>query len=270
MLMRNPYVAFGAACAFGLGAALFAGHWIQGRAAATEQALNAGSPVVVANAEISFGERIRPGDVKLLTWPQGNVPEGTFGSVDEVVGKFTNQKLLPGEVLLHQRIVQQLAGSSLAGEIEPTMRAVSVRVNDVIGVAGFLLPGNRVDVLGTRMAEDRRAITHTLLQNLKVLAVDQTVQSEKSQPVVVRAVTLEMNPSQAELLVQATQEGTVQLALRNPVDASVMETLPEQAHAAASRNAATAPVRSAQAKKPSQPVITVIRQTRMADAEVKS
>ena len=97
------------------------------------------------------------------------------------------------------------------------MRAVSVRVNDVVGVAGFLLPGNHVDVVAAyRDGPDTRS--ETVVQNVKVLAVDQTASTDKNEPVVVRAVTLEVTPADAEKLVLAEQRGAIQLALRNPPD----------------------------------------------------
>ena len=98
------------------------------------------------------------------------------------------------------------------------MRAVTVRVDDVVGVAGFLLPGNHVDVVAARMHNDtQRAEAETVLRNLNVLAVDQTASQDKDQPVVVRAVTLEVTPKQAEVLVRAREEGKIQLTLRNPL-----------------------------------------------------
>ena len=99
------------------------------------------------------------------------------------------------------------------------MRAMTVRVDDVVGVAGFLLPGNRVDVVAARKLQGSdRAITETILFDINVLAVDQTSSQDKNEPVVVRAVTLEMTPQQAEVLVRAREEGRIQLTLRNPTD----------------------------------------------------
>ena len=98
------------------------------------------------------------------------------------------------------------------------MRAVTVRVDDVVGVAGFLLPGNTVDVLASRKFASKRAITETILRNIKVLAVDQTASADDNEPVIVRAVTLEMLPRQAEELFRARTEGTIQLTLRNPLE----------------------------------------------------
>jgi pilus assembly protein CpaB len=97
------------------------------------------------------------------------------------------------------------------------MRAVSVRVNDVVGVAGFLLPGNRVDIVAAyRDGQETRS--ETVVQNVKVLAVDQTAATDEDEPVIVRAVTLEVTPADAEKLVLAEERGAIQLALRNPLD----------------------------------------------------
>lgn len=100
-------------------------------------------------------------------------------------------------------------------------RAISVRVDDVVGVGGFLLPGNRVDVLATKRTDGsgNNAVSKTILENLRVLAVDQTAGTDKTQPVVVRAVTLEMTTAEAETLVTAQTEGKLQLTLRNPLNA---------------------------------------------------
>ncbi len=114
-------------------------------------------------------------------------------------------------------ITNKTAESGISSIIAPNKRALTVRVNDVIGVAGFLLPGNHVDVIASQ-SKNNRTHTHTILRNLKVLAVDQSASADKEKPVVVRAVTLEVTPKQAERLVRATEEGSVQLALRNPND----------------------------------------------------
>jgi pilus assembly protein CpaB len=271
MLLRSPYVSLGLAVVFGLGAALFASRWLSGRMAAAEDGLGS-TPVVVAAVEISFGARIRPEDLRAVAWPKDSVPEGAYRNADEVAGKYASAKLVPGEVVLRSRALSEVGGSALSGLIEPNKRAITVRVNDVIGVAGFLLPGNRVDVLATRV-DDRRATTRTLLQNLKVLAVDQTqgAQADQDRPVVVRAVTLEMDPGEAEQLVAATEEGSVQLALRNPEDLTVARA-PERIAAAAPKaavvRAARAPARAQSTAGPARDAVTVIRQTQVARSPV--
>jgi len=103
-------------------------------------------------------------------------------------------------------------------------------VDDVVGVAGFILPGNKIDILATKMDRTaNKAATRTLLQNIKVLAVDQEASQEKEKPAIVRAVTLELKPDQAEIMVQAMQEGTIQLTLRNPLDSVVEDKVVEVA-----------------------------------------
>src|ERR1700686_4217002 len=111
--------------------------------------------------------------------------------------------------------------SALAANIAKDKRAVTVRVDDVIGVAGFLLPGNRVDVVATRK-DDRTSVipSETILNNIKVLAVDQSAAANSNEPVVVRAVTLEVTPEEAETLLKGKAAGSIQLALRNPLDES--------------------------------------------------
>ncbi|MEQ1438730.1 Flp pilus assembly protein CpaB [Fontimonas sp. SYSU GA230001] len=275
MALRRSTLPTVLALLLGVVAAVLAARWMQQRLAAVESARSSTTAVVVAAKTIPFGERIREGDVKTVAWPTMELPSDSFSDPTQVVGRFANQKFLPGEMILKPRVVEQSAGNLLSTMIEPNMRAVTVRVNDVIGVAGFLLPGNRVDVLATRMNEQRRAETRTLLQNLRVLAVDQTTaQAGKDEPVVVRAVTLEMSPEQAELLVSATEEGTVQLALRNPDDTSVAvrpappSTIPLEEPPPAA--AAPAPaVRRAAAPKapPPKDTVTVIRQAQTSEAE---
>jgi pilus assembly protein CpaB len=125
--------------------------------------------------------------------------------------------VMRGEILMRDRFSAHEGGSTLAALVQQGMRAVTVRVDDVVGVAGFLLPGNRVDVLATRVETNRRATTETILRNLRVLAVDQTAATDRNDPVIVRAVTLEMTPAQSEELVRAKEEGRIQLTLRNPL-----------------------------------------------------
>lgn len=280
MALRKSVVPTVAALVLGVAAAVFAARWMQDRLADVESSRSGTVPVVVAATEIPFGERIKATDVKTIAWPQAQRPADSFADPSLVVGRFTNQKLLAGEMVLKQRVVSESTGNLLSTLIEPDHRAVSVRVNDVIGVAGFLLPGSRVDVLATRKDNNRRAETRTLLQNLKVLAVDQTTAQEgKDEPVVVRAVTLEMRPDQAEQLVSATEEGSVQLALRNPEDRS-MATSPVPPPPPANLVAVTPPAAAATkatttrkaAPKPSKPAaetVTVIRQAQTSEIEAR-
>lgn len=266
MGLRKSWLPLLVAVLMGLAAAAVAQNWMKGRIAAVEAERRNGIPVVIAVREIPFGEKIQAGDLVVIGWPHEHVPEGVFADPAELLGKVANQRIVAGEPILRARAVQMGGGSSLAALIEPNMRAVTVRVNDVIGVAGFLLPGNRVDVLATRQQDQqRRAQTRTLISNVKVLAVDQTAVAEKDKPVVVRAVTLEVDPRQAERLVQATEEGTVQMALRNPDDGSRVES-PEEVVVTPEVEKTVRPRRKV-ASTPEPPAgpppVTVIRQTQV-------
>ena len=210
---------FFVALLLGISAAWLANNWVEDRIRPGSD--TAGTPVVVAALDIPFGQKIEQAQVKVVEWPSGNTPKGAFSDPLLLEGRIAKQSFLPGEVILEERVVEHLGGSTLASIVEPNKRAVTVRVNDVIGVAGFLLPGNRVDILTTRQRGDR-AVTETILQDVKVLAVDQTASTDKDRPVVVRAVTLELTPAEAELLVKATAEGSLQLTLRNPLDSELV------------------------------------------------
>lgn len=199
-------------------AAFMANGWIQGKATVDTAAGGDSTLFVYAAArEIPYGKSVDPSYLKKIAWPANSLPEGVILASEDLEGKFVNQTILPGELLMDARVVEKLTGSRLSAVVTPNKRAISVRVNDVAGVAGFLLPGNRVDVLATRM-EDRRAVTVKLLQNIRVLAVDQKANPAKDDPIVVRAVTLESDLDQAAMLASATEEGTIQLVLRNPDD----------------------------------------------------
>jgi pilus assembly protein CpaB len=154
----------------------------------------------------------------------GSEPAGTFHDLASVEGKVTRASLIKGEILLGERFADAGAGSTLAAVVDKNMRAVTVRVDDVVGVAGFLLPGNRVDVVSA-YKEGQETKSETVLQNVRVLAVDQTAATDKNEPVVVRAVTLEVAPKDAETLVRAKQRGSIQLTLRNPLDNTVEQSV---------------------------------------------
>ncbi len=200
------------------GAALIAMSWMEQQSDEHDALVEAGQ-VVVAALQIPFGTTVQASDLRVMRLPPDSVPPGSFNDIENVVGRVSNQVIYAGEILHEGRVAEHLGGSALAALLDPGMRAMSVRVDDVVGVAGFLLPGNRVDVVSSRRNGSRDSIeSKTVLQNLKVLAVDQIASQERDGPVIVRAVTLEVAPTQAETLVKATQEGKVQLTLRNPLD----------------------------------------------------
>ncbi|MDP9783879.1 Flp pilus assembly protein CpaB [Pseudomonas fluorescens] len=208
----------GVSLVMGLGAAWMADSWLSARLNATpDDHLRS---VVVATVEIPFGQMVEAQQVTTVRMPMDTIPDDAFNSSEQAVGKIATFDILRGDIVRGARLSEHLGGSTLASLIAPDKRAISVRVDDVVGVGGFLLPGNRVDVLATKTtsAGSNSAMSRTLLENLRVLAVDQTAGTDKTQPVVVRAVTLEMSATEAEALVTAQTEGKLQLALRNPLN----------------------------------------------------
>lgn len=191
---------------------------------ANHQATPGTVPVAIARSDIPFGTKVEASHVAVIQMLEGTAPTGTFPTVAAVEGKVARSSIMKGEILLEGRFTAEGEGSTLSTVIAENMRAVSVRVNDVVGVAGFLLPGNYVDVVAA-YRDGPQTRSETVVQNVKVLAVDQTASTDKNEPVVVRAVTLEVTPADAEKLVLAEQRGSIQLALRNPRDSAVVAML---------------------------------------------
>ena len=217
MKRKGIFAMFAISLMMALGAAVIAMNWMQEQGG--DERLADASQVVVAALQVPFGTTVQASDLKIVHMPREVVPPNSFNDVASVVGRVSNQVIYPGEIVLEGRVSEHMGGSALAALLDPGKRAMSVRVDDVVGVAGFLLPGNRVDVVSTRRNGNRNDVeSRTVLRNLKVLAVDQIAGQERDGPVIVRAVTLEVDPRQAEILVQATQQGKVQLTLRNPLE----------------------------------------------------
>ena len=200
-------------------AAMSANRWMSSQLAEVETDM---VEVIAASADIPFGVSIDASQIKRIPLPSGSAPEKAFTDPQQVIGRVATTPLYKGEILVDGRVAEHLGGSALAAAIPEGKRAITVGVDAVVGVAGFLLPGNRVDLLTTR---DGR--TRTVIQNLKVLAVDQTASPNKTDPVLVRAVTLEVTPAQAEEI--ASLGGSVRFTLRNPLDQRAIDTVVAEA-----------------------------------------
>ena len=218
MVKRRGVVLIFLSLLMAVGAAFVANNWIVARVMPDNESGQDSAQIVAAAMPIPFATKVEERHLKLIEMPEGLAPDGFFTSLEEIVGKVSTTSISRGEILVAERFRTHTTGSTLAALVNTNMRAVTVRVDDVVGVAGFLLPGNTVDVLASRKVAQKRAITETILKNIKVLAVDQTASAETNEPVIVRAVTLEMEPKQAEILFQARTEGTIQLTLRNPLE----------------------------------------------------
>lgn len=177
-------------------------------------------PVVVAVQPLGVGAVIGTDAVKLVNLAENAVPKTSFSKLEDVVGRAVNNPILIDEPVLEGRLALRGSGPGVAPLIPSGMRAVAIRVNDVVGVAGFVLPGMKVDVLVTgRPPNSAETVTTTVLQNVTVVSAGQTIQTDgKSQAINAPVVTLLVSPEQAEALTLANNEGRIQLALRNSVD----------------------------------------------------
>ena len=198
------------------GAAWMANNWLAARAAPAA----ANTQILTATMNLPVGTKIESRHVGKITMIPGQEPSGSFHDFREIDGKVTMVNVPTGQFLMASMFAKEGEGT-LSSVVSPDKRAVTVRVDDVVGVAGFLLPGNRVDVVATRKDDRTSVITsETILSNIKVLALDQSTASNNNEPVVVRAVTLEVTPEEGELLLKGKAAGSIQLALRNPLDQS--------------------------------------------------
>jgi len=179
-------------------------------------------PVVVAVANLDLGASLRPEDVRTIDWPAESVPAGAFEHVEDVVGRGLIQPIVQNEAILPNKLASKDAGAGLAPVIRPGYRALSVRVNDVIGVAGYVLPGTHVDVVVTISPTPGlgEMTSKIVLTNVEVLGSGTKIErdTEQGKPIAVSVVTLLVNPAEAEKLTLASTEGKIQLALRNPLD----------------------------------------------------
>lgn len=179
-------------------------------------------PVVIAVANLDLGASLRPEDVRTIDWPAESVPANAFEHVEDVIGRGLIQPVVQNEAILPNKLASKDAGAGLAPVIRPGYRALSVRVNDVIGVAGYVLPGTRVDVVATinPTQQPTDVTSKVVLTNVEVLGSGTKIErdTEQGKPIAVSVVTLLVNPAEAEKLTLASTEGKIQLALRNPLD----------------------------------------------------
>ncbi|HEY7472014.1 MAG TPA: Flp pilus assembly protein CpaB [Gemmatimonadota bacterium] len=183
--------------------------------------------IVVAARDLAVGTVLAPGDVKKIEWPALTIPPGYAASEEQVMGRGVITPVSANEPLMTAKLADKEAGGGLPIVIPEGKRAVSVKVDEVIGVAGFVLPGTRVDVLVTLTpgADREEAATRVILQNVQTLASGQTIQKNANgEPQAATVITLLVTPEEAEKLTLAATEGQIQLALRNTLDMAQVET----------------------------------------------
>jgi pilus assembly protein CpaB len=221
MQNRRGLIFLGLAVVMGLAAAWITTEFAPNSAEATIATFKT-TPVVVVRSDVAVATSLTVAQLMLVDWPSEHVPAGTLHSIDSAKDRIVRRPLAQGEPVLEASLFQIGAAGGLGAVIADHHRAVSVKVDNVIGVAGFVVPGSRVDVMATiRRVDTAKAIpfSKVILQDVRVLAVDQKLEEVKSgEPELVNVVTLEVDPVQAEHLIYAAHEGRLQLALRAPGD----------------------------------------------------
>ena len=190
----------------------------------------ASNKVVVAAMDIELGSRLNPKMLATVDWPAGSLPQGAFVEMKDLQDRVVKTSIQRGEAILPTKLAPLGTQGGLSAVIAEGKRAMTVRVNDVVGVAGFALPGNYVDVMvnaqqeRANKSEEGKQISKTVLEHVLVLAVAQEASRDETKPKVVNAVTLELTPADAEKLDLARNVGTLSLVLRNQVDKEPVRT----------------------------------------------
>src|SRR4249919_4355052 len=179
-------------------------------------------PVVVAASDLDIGAELRREDIRVIDWPANAVPANSISDPKDVIGRGLVLPVIENEPFLPMKLAAKDAGAGLPPVIPPGLRAVSVRVNEVIGVAGYVLPGTRVDVVATASPTNKQedVTSKVVLTNVRVLAAGTKIDENKEngKPMPVTVVTLLVTPEESERITLASTEGKIQLALRNPLD----------------------------------------------------
>ncbi|HUO28217.1 MAG TPA: Flp pilus assembly protein CpaB [Bryobacteraceae bacterium] len=193
----------------------------------TPQTAHNSTKLILAARTLEPGTLVRESDLRSGDWP-GAIPSGALRKEEEIVGRGVISAIFSGEPLVEDRLAPKGGGAGLAALIPKGMRAVAIRVNEIVGVAGFAVPGMRVDVLICGSPPGSTAtggVTRTLLQDVQVLSAGQHFQKDvEGKPISVPVVNLLVTPQQAEMLSLASTEATIQLVLRNPLDSAIAKT----------------------------------------------
>jgi len=207
----------------GLAAAVYAANW------AAQKSVVASNKVVVAAVDIELGSRVTPQMLSTIDWPSGSMPSGAFRDIKGLQDRVVKVGVQSGEALLEGKLAPPGSQGGLSAVIAEGKRAMTVRVNDVVGVAGFALPGNYVDVMVNAQQDkgkdgETTQISKTVLEHVLVLAVAQEAGRDATKPKVVSAVTLELSLKDSEKLDLARSVGSLSLVLRNQIDKATVAT----------------------------------------------
>jgi pilus assembly protein CpaB len=235
----STFVMIGFAVLFGLLAVFLAQIWLNNQADERLKSIDAqrkAAPptrtIVVAGRPLRFGDELNSSALREIAWPDNALPAGAFGKIAEVTSakRIVLMPIDTNEAILASKITGPGQRATLSAMIDPGMKAITIRVNDVEGVAGFILPGDRVDVLLTRTGEKNNAVNDVVLQNVRVLGIDQLADQRAEKPAVVKAVTIEVDPTDGQKVALAATVGTLSLLLRKAGEVTESDTRRVTAH----------------------------------------
>ena len=232
-MRTSTFVMIGFAVLFGLLAVFLAQIWLNNQADARLKSIEAqrkaappARTIVVAAKPMRFGDELTSAALHEMPWPENALPVGAFGKIADLTSS-KRVVLMPidtNEAVLASKITGPGQRATLSAMLGEGMKAVTIRVNDVEGVAGFVLPGDRVDILLTRAGEKNNAVNDVVVQDVRVLAVDQLADQRADKPSVVKAVTIEVDPTEGQKVALAATVGTLSLLLRKAGDAASTDT----------------------------------------------
>ena len=227
MQKRNGLIFLGFAVVFGIAAAFLAQRWIANQMPAAVAGVEMAS-VVVARSDLAIATTLDARQLETVPWPKDYTPREALASVEIAEGRVLRRPVAAGEAVVASALFDDGMSGGLPAVISAKKRAISVKVDQVIGIAGFVKPGTRVDVLATLRRIDWRKplpYSRTILQDIRVLAIDQKLEQVRDgEPEIVSVVTLEVEPEQAQKLTYASHEGRLQLAMRSPGDDEIVPT----------------------------------------------
>jgi pilus assembly protein CpaB len=224
--MRNirPAVMLVLAIGMGMAAVAMAAVWLNSRASLLT------THVVVAREDVQIGTRLQPGMLELVDWPSASPLKNPLTSIEQATDRVVNMPLVKGEPISTAKLAAKGETGGLSAVLREGRRAVTVKVNEIVGVAGFALPGNYVDVMVNTPDSQNNLVSKIVIERIQVLAVAQDVANLESKPKVVNAVTLEVTPAQAEKIDLARSVGSLSLVLRSQVDTESVATVGARKH----------------------------------------
>ena len=214
----RPLILIILSLAIGTGAVAIALHWIAQR---TEVA---STKVVVASRDLMFGTQLREGMLEVIDWPASGTLKDPVTEPKQIYQRVINTSILRGEPVLASKLAALGEKGGLSAVLHEGTRAVTVKVNEIVGVAGFALPGNYVDVMVNAKGKNDQPISKIVLERILVLALAQDASTSETKPRLVNAVTLEVTPQQAEKIDLARSVGSLSLVLRSQVDTGHINT----------------------------------------------